>query len=338
MPRDNRRLLVVFAIVLVATAGFAMVSSTTAADEGDDGFPIEVTDATGETITLDEEPERIVTMAPSAAQTLWELDAEDRVVGVSQHAMFLDGADEVEDVSADPESIDIEAVVDLEPDLVLAPNVTPASEIESLRSLGVTVYHAGVAEDLEDVKDKTETKGELVGATDAADDTIDDMTARLDAIEGVLEDTDDRPLAFFEMGEGFTAGEGTFQHLAIETAGVTNLAGEVGIEQWQPIDPEQVIEHEPDIIIHGEATSEDDFLDALEDTPAWNDDQIVAVDSQNISQPAPRIVDAIETIHEGAYGELEVDAPDDTDPIPGLTPLVAIVAGGTLALLVYRRR
>src|SRR6056297_2546746 len=65
------------------------------------GFPLNATDATGTTVTLEERPERITTLSPSAAQTLWVLGQEDRVVGVSRFASYLDGAEERANVSAE---------------------------------------------------------------------------------------------------------------------------------------------------------------------------------------------------------------------------------------------
>ena len=302
-------------------------------------FPVEVTDTTGETIVIEEEPTAIVTLAPSAAQTLWEIGAFEKVVGLSMHAMSLEGAEDRVDISADPGSIDVEAVVDLEPDLVFAPNVTPRSEIESLRELGVTVYHAEINHDLDDVMEKTLTKGELVGECEGAQETVDDMQARLDAIEAELADTDERPLAFYEMGDGFTAGGATFQHVALEQAGVTNLAAEVGIDLWEPISAEVLIDEDPAWIIHPEYVTEDDFLEATSGITAFETGQIITVSANNISQPAPRIVDAIETIHVGVHGELEDPAgADEPSPIPGFTAVLAVIAAAIFALVAVRRR
>lgn len=369
MGERIHRLAIVVVVTLVLTAGLALggLGVATADEDTDCTFPVEVTDATGETVVVDEEPETVVTLAPSAAQTMWEIGAEEKVVGVSMHAMFLEGADERVDVSADPMSIDIEVVVDLEPDLVIAPNVTPRDEIGELRDLGVTVYHAHTSDDLDDVMEKTLTIGSLVGECSGATETVTDMQERLNEIDERLGEIDERPLVFYEMGDGFTAGGGTFQHVVLERAGVTNLANEVGIVYWEPVSGEILIDSEPEWIVHTDSIGEDLFLDAVFDTPAWDLGQVVTVDAQNFSQPAPRVIDAIEELHVAVHGEFIEETPTPTptstptptptpaeptptpsptptpdesaQPIPGFTAIISILALAMVTgALVLRRR
>ncbi len=330
------------------------------------GFPVTLTDATGTEVTLTEEPTEVVTLAPSAAQTVWAMNASDKVVGVSMHAGFLPGAGERTNVSADPLSIDIETVVDLEPDLVLAPNVTMPGEIEDLRRLDVPVYHAPVATDLEDVMNKTERYGHLLGECESASETVASMADRIQRIEEAAPSPDDRPLAFFAMGDGFTFGEGTFQHIALETAGLENLGAEAGVGQWGQVNEEVILDEDPEWFVYTDDYPEPPISEALEQTTAWEEGNVIQVDANAISQPAPMIVDAIQSIHEAVYGSLSTPTPtptttvtptqtpsdptpsptasptptgsDGNDAIPGLTVFGALAAIAVSAGLLRRRR
>lgn len=328
MP-SGRQQVVLIAVALVIggislTAGVGPAGAM-AHEDVSCGFPIEVTDATGQTVHIEEEPQTVVTLAPSAAQTMWEIGAEDKVIGVSMHASFLEGAGGRENVSADPISIDIEVVVNLDPDLVIAPNVTPTEEVEELRRLGVTVYHAEVATDLDDVAHKTMVIGQLTGECEGASATVEDMEQRLDRIEQRLEDTEERPTVYYPSGDGFTPGAGTFQTVALETAGLSNIAVEAGVVGWDILSEEVVVNESPDWIVYPDSFSEPPIGEAVKGTTAWEEDQVVAVDAQAISQPAPSIVDAIEAIHVTVYGELASETPMPT-PTPSATPTPGIAS------------
>ncbi|MFP4627436.1 MAG: PGF-CTERM-anchored ABC transporter substrate-binding protein [Halobacteriales archaeon] len=358
MSRDRPAggILVVVAVVLVAAIAVGPAPTMVVAqDQPTCEYPLTVTDATGTDVTITEAPDDIVTLAPSAAQTVWAIGARERVVGLSMHSGFLDGADERTNVSADPLSIDLETVVDLDPDLVLAPNVTPGSEVEDLREIGLTVYHFDTATSVEDILDKTALTGELVGACEGATETVASARTDLDRIKAALPPRDERPEAYFTLGDGYTPGSGTFQHDAIERAGLRNLAAEAGIDGWESINEEVVVDRDPEWILHTDAFPEPPVGSVVEETTAMQADQVVSLDANRISQPAPQLVDAIATIHEAVYGPLETPTPTATptatttatptetpppsptdtpatDGVPGFHLLAAVLALAAVAL------
>ena len=257
-------------------------------------FPLELTDATGTTITLDEPPERITTTNPSAAQTLWELGAQDRVVGVTEFALYLDGADEKTDVSAEGLGVSIERVVDTDPDLVLAPNAS-AGQVEDLRDQGLTVYHFPEATDVDDIAEKTETIGQLVDECEAAADTNAEM---YDAVADVEERTADldRPAALYPLGSGFVAAGDTFID-AIMTIGGTDNVAAAEHEGYPQLSDEVILETDPKLIIVN-----DDEAAILDEEPyasttAGIDRNYVVIEVHYLNQPAPRsVIESTETL------------------------------------------
>ncbi|TKX82925.1 corrinoid ABC transporter substrate-binding protein, partial [Halorubrum sp. SS5] len=93
------------------------------------------------------------------------------------------------------------------PDLVLAPN-SSAADVEPLREQGLTVYHFPAATSIDDIAEKTETIGRLVGACEAASETNAEM---YDAVEAAEERTSgvDRPTALYPLGGGYVAANNT---------------------------------------------------------------------------------------------------------------------------------
>ncbi|AFZ74921.1 PGF-CTERM-anchored ABC transporter substrate-binding protein [Natronobacterium gregoryi] len=338
-------------------------------------FPFEETDATGETVTVEEEPDDVVALQPSDAQSVFEIGGEDKLVGmpVGQYTDYLE-PDENLDISEDDDLTPItEAVVDREPDVVLAGNTLEDDDVvDQLRNAGLTVFVFPTEDSLDGVEENVRLTGEIVGECDGAAATIDWMDDTLEEIDEALAD-EDRPLAYYAMGDGYTAGEGSFSHEILTTAGLENLGAEVGIEGWDMVDAEQVVEQDPDWIVYGETWGEPPVGDGVMATSAYEDEQFVAVNDHYMSQPAPLVVVAIagivEDVHPNAYEESgladderidhygdmpagALDAGDgddagadgtdtgeaDDDSIPGFAASTALVAVLLTSLAVVRSR
>ncbi|TKR25864.1 PGF-CTERM-anchored ABC transporter substrate-binding protein [Natronomonas salsuginis] len=321
-------------------------------------FPFETTDGTGTTVNLSEEPERVVTLNPSTAQTMWEIGAEEKVVGLTKHAMNLDGAEKRTNISTDGQTINPEAVVALEPDLVLAPSSQMVTEelVEVLRNAGLTVYYYPSAESIDDVRERTRLTGQLVGECEGAAETVAWMDEELAVVEAAV-DGHERPDVLYTFF-GYTAGSDTFIHEIIEASGGTNVAAELGIAEYEPVNEEMVIEENPDWIVLN--TNSPDLPDspAYDETTAVRENQTVVIDINHLNRPAPRIVYAItelaQTFHPEAYADARASteatetpaettdtstetatpaAPDAPDDLPGFGALAALAAliGGLLA-------
>jgi iron complex transport system substrate-binding protein len=310
-------------LVLVAAVGAGVAPAAGAgagvgsADQADCSFPVTETDKTGTEVTLEEPAERIVTLNPSAAQTLWELDAREAVVGVSSNAQYLEGAEEKEVISEGFE-YDTETIISLEPDVVLAPNATPEEVVESLRNNGVTVFYFPEAESFEDVYEKTETIGHFAGECEAADAVVTDMRQRIEAVEAAVAD-EDRPGVLYSFF-GFTAGNGTFIHGIFEAAGTTNVAAEVGITDYAELNDEVIVDRADDIeylILNSDPASHPSS-DAYNETAAVREDRTVVVNENYLNQPAPRTVLAVETVveavHPEAYEEAQASLQETATP------------------------
>ena len=280
-------------------------------------FPLTVTDATGEEMTIEEPPERIVTTNPSAAQVLWEFGVEDRVVGVTQFAAYLDGAEEKADVSAEF-GVDRELVADADPDLILAPNAS-AEDVEPLRNDGHTVYHFSEATDIDDIAEKTNTIGQLVDACEEAEATNTWMYEEVEAVEDQTAEFD-RPAALYPLGDGFVAAGDTFIDEIMTVGGTDNVAAaeHTGFPQ---LSDEVVIEADPELILVTEQNPEILDEEPYSQTTAGIEGNAVEMDVNYLNQPAPRSVvestrtlaDAVETYQETAADDADDGAGDDAD-------------------------
>lgn len=295
----NRRLRVMCLLAAVALGvglvAVAPVSATASPSEGDsaptanDSFPVTLTDATGTAVTLESRPDRVTTTNPSAAQTMWTLGAAEQVVGVTQYAHYLDGAQTRHNVSAAGLGVSVERVVATEPDLVLAPNATSVETVRTLRAANLTVYHFPAATDFAAVATKTQTIGRLTGNTAAAAETNAWMWRTVAVTESKMSDVD-RPRVLYPLLGGFAVGNNTFIDEIITTAGGENVAASE-FDGYKQINNEVVLKLDPEVLIVTDQT-EGQILgsEPYSLTTAGETNRTATLSVQYLNQPAPRSV------------------------------------------------
>ncbi|MDZ7730463.1 MAG: helical backbone metal receptor [Natrialbaceae archaeon] len=189
---------------------------------------------------------------------------------------------------SDNYTTDIEQVVNLDPELVLAANVTYTSDIDQLRSAGLPVYQFRTATTIEDIESLTVRTGALVDTCDGANNTVEWMEDSIASITANISDSD--PLTYYAQGGGWTAGPGTFQHDIMRTAGLENLAARSGQTGWFQLSDEFVLNENPEWIMYAASHSSPPFLIPSTTRPPFRKRISIPVSSNNVSQPAPTVV------------------------------------------------
>ncbi|QPV61450.1 ABC transporter substrate-binding protein [Halosimplex litoreum] len=290
-------------------------------------YPMTVTDATGTEVRIDEDPDRLAALAPSAAQILWSIGADDETVAIPQdyYVDYLNDTEGKTDVVNDDGSIVTEAVVGAQPDLVLAPNVVPNETVETLRSSGLTVYKFDAASDLEDVAAKIELFGQLTGNYEAAGQTSAEMRGQVQAVRDAVSG-EDNPRVFFSLGAGYTAGEDTFVGQIVAAAGGDNVAaGEIDTSNgYGTLSSEVVTQNDPEWIIQNGQFGTVPNTAAFNGTTAVQEGNVVRVNRNFMTQNGPKNVQALKTIaqalHPEAYEAVDFSAVETPQPATCSTP------------------
>jgi iron complex transport system substrate-binding protein len=300
--RRNTLTLVTLLMVVAAPLTGAATAGAASAQADSCSFPYAATDATGTEVTLDSDPERVVTLSPSAAQTMWELGASEEVVGVSQYAAYLDGAAEKANVSGGG-GPSVERVLAANPDLVLVPNTTygfARDRVEQIRAQGVPVFVFGAGTSLSFVADKTERIGRLTGNCEAGRESAAEIRTSVEQMREVLAD-EEKPVGL-DYFYGYTSGANTFIGDVMTTGGLRNGAAEAGVTGFAQVNTETVVEMNPEYVVVPSGAS-------VPNTAAWNsttavqEGNVVVVNEDYLQQPAPRSVDAAETIMRAVHPE-----------------------------------
>ncbi|EAD0723683.1 TPA: ABC transporter substrate-binding protein [Listeria monocytogenes] len=253
---------------------------------------IEVKDATGNTITLEEAPTKIVSLMPSNTEILFALDLGDKVKGVTAYDDYPTEAQKVEKVTST--SVDTEKIIAIKPDLVLGHESMLATEKDAyqlLKDAGINVFVVPDATDLKAAEKSIITVGKLTGKEKEAKEVTDSMEEQKVAIEKKAKELKTSPKVWIEISPDlYTAGKGTFMNEMLELAGGTNVVTESG---FIPYNEEKVVELQPDIIlsVYPDAKATIQKRAAWKDIPAVKNDKIYEMDANKLSRPGPRLLE-----------------------------------------------
>ncbi|MFW5986401.1 MAG: ABC transporter substrate-binding protein [Halanaerobiales bacterium] len=297
----NLSLLLVFFIVIC-------ISSTAAAQ-----FPVTVRDDLGTEVTLEKEPERIISLAPNVTEMLFSIGLADKIVAVTDYADYPEAAMDKDTVGTitDPS---IEKIVSLEPDLVIAAKINKEEIISELRSLGIKVAGfdpTGIDETLYTMKQV----GRLTGNSREAQKVVTDLHLKLSeisqAVNSVLENKE-RPEVFYEIWNDplSTAGAGTFIDDMIEKAGGTNIGREAS-GAWPQYSLEMLLIQDPEVYISSPHSASHEVTPEkiknrknYDKLRAVKNDRIYIVNQDIVSRPSPRIIDGLKEFVKAIFPEL----------------------------------
>jgi iron complex transport system substrate-binding protein len=258
-----------------------------------------VTDDEGTAVTIAAEPEKIVSLTPANTESLFAVGAGDRVVATDDGSDYPDQAVGLPDV-ATFDKVDVEKVVALEPDLVVAGGLgfTPADAITKLRDLGVPVV-VTYAQSVDGVYKDIEMLGQATGTSDAATALTADMRAQIDAISDAVSNQSPKPRVFYDVG--YDPATGAIYAPADKSflAEMVTLAGADTITTGDPnsyqIPLETLITRDPEVIVLGVNPFYSPSPESVATRPGWNamtavkDGDIRPVHDTEITRPGPRL-------------------------------------------------
>lgn len=129
---------------------------------------ISVRDDTGATVSLAQPAQRIVTLSPHLAETVFAAGAGGQIVGTVDYSNYPEAARRIPRVGG-YSRFDLEAVVALKPDLIIAwEGGNAPAHLQKLRRLGLPVYLSQISR-LEDIAGEIERIGVLAGTRQSAD-------------------------------------------------------------------------------------------------------------------------------------------------------------------------
>jgi len=282
-------------------------------EQAEAAFPLTVTDALGDEVVIQAKPEKIVSLIPSNTEIAYALGLGEEIVGVTDFDNFPEEVAEKEKIG-DME-FNIEKIISLAPNLVLAHASSAHNSeagLQQLKDAGIAVLVVNDAQSLDDVYEGIMMVGTATGELDEAETLVADMKEKIEGIQAKVQEIKeaDRKTVFVEVSpvpEIYSVGSNTFMNEMLQLINAKNIVTEEG---WPKMDPEAVIERNPDVIITthgyytGDSVSEVVSRDGWQDITAVKNEQVVDVDSDMVTRTGPRIAQGVEEIAKAVYPDI----------------------------------
>jgi iron complex transport system substrate-binding protein len=248
-------------------------------------------------------PERIVSMAASTTEILFAVGAADQVVAADAQSNYPSDAPATDLSAYEP---NVEAVAAYEPDLVV---VSDDALTAGLEQLGIEVYLAPAAEDLDDVYEQIGDLGEITGHEDEAADVVEQMQADLAELQAEVPDRAE-PLTFFHELDNtlFSITSDTFIGALYEMAGLENVADAADVDAqaggYPQLSTEYLVEADPDLVFLADTKCCAQDAAGFAARPGFGvlsavaNDRVILLDDDIASRWGPRVVDLFRTIVE----------------------------------------
>lgn len=226
-------------------------------------YPFTVVDELGNAVTLEREPQRVIAMIPSHSELVCALAACERLVAVDDFSNYPAS------VSALPHlgsafAANIEALVALEPDLVLVDEYSGLAE--ALAPLGIPVY-AGTAQTLDEVFALFETIGGLLNRESEAALLAGRVRGTIAGVEQLLVGRETIEVYYELDSSPYSVGPDSFIGSLLALAGgATIVPADFG--DFPLLDPEFVVAADPDLILLANAPY-GESLASLRERPGW---------------------------------------------------------------------
>lgn len=255
-----------------------------------DGYPVTVGD-----VTLDSQPQRIVSLSPTLTEMLFAIDAGSQVVAADEYSTYPQQAPRTDLSGYTPNA---EAVANFSPDLVVVDSDANGI-VASLQALAIPVYVGPSASTVDDTYRQLTELGTLTGHAAQAEALVQTMRDGLAKLTADLPERDEPLTYFYELDNTyFTVTSGTFIGTLFTAAGLVNIADEGNADNPYPqLSEERILAANPDLIFLADAYPGGETPETVAARPGWGElsavqsDAVIVLDPDIASRWGPRIVD-----------------------------------------------
>lgn len=322
--RSKKVLISCLAIVMILVMVFPMAAcdegsankktqskpANTGSNDVYENYPYTITDSRGEKVTIEEEPKRVVSMAPNITEIVFAIGKGSSLVGRTDYCNYPEEAATVEAIG-DIMTPNVEKIVAQEPDLVLISGTTMPDSLGVLKDLGTKFIVINEQSDFNDVYETIETIGRVLNAKDKASEIVAGMKTDVEKVVNLVKDKP-TPKTYYVMGYGesgeYTATGDTFLGKMITMAGGDNIAKDA--TGWK-FNLEDIVSANPEVLLLSEMNGTIDNPNAaLQEANGYKDLTVVKenkvqfVNDDLVLRPGPRIAKGLEDLARKIHPEL----------------------------------
>lgn len=282
-------------------------AATTTTTEAVPLFPVTV-ETDGGSVTIETMPTQIVSLSPTATETLFAIGAGSQVIAVDEYSYYPEEAP-VTDLSGF--SPNVEAILSYSPDLLVISG-SPDDLQSSVEAIGIPVLLLGSAATLDDAYTQIERLGTATGHVAEAAAVVGDMQTRIEAVTSNVATPDTPPRYYHELDPTYySVTSATFIGQIYALLGLENIADAADPDGYgfPQLSEEYIIDANPDFVFLADAQCCGESADTVGARPGWENmtavgsGRVIEVDADLASRWGPRIVDFIEAVAGVVYAD-----------------------------------
>ena len=286
-------------VALTFAAGCGSTSDTPTPTNTTAGFPVTVG-----SVTLDKQPQKIVSLAPSLTEMIFAIDAGQQVVAVDEYSNYPADAPKTDLSGYKPNA---EAIAKYSPDLVVISNDNE-NIVDQLKALSIPTYVAPAADSLDDAYKEITELGALTGHSAEAVALVGEMKADLEKLVKDLPKRSKTLTYYYELDNTYySVTSKTFIGALFTAAGLVNIADAGNADNPYPqLSAETIIQANPDMIFLADTKCCGQSATTVAARPGWSgltavkNGGVIALDDDVASRWGPRVVDLQRIIVEAA--------------------------------------
>ncbi len=244
-------------LILSFVLSFSLVGCQPAGNSGTSGkgsYPMTITDQVGREVTIEKEPERIISGYYISTSLLIALGEDENLVGVENKAkdrnIYNLRAKHIVDLPnvGTAKQFDLEKSATLNPDLLILPYKLK-DKAEAIEQLGIPVIFVK-PETQESLEEMVTLIGKVTNTEAKAKELLTFTSTQMSAMKDKIKN-EAKPTVYMAGNSSFlsTAGKEMYQHTLIENAGGKNVAEGLTDTYWCEVSYEDVLTYNPEYII-----------------------------------------------------------------------------------------
>jgi iron complex transport system substrate-binding protein len=262
----------------------------------------EVVDDLNRKVKLPQKVERVISLAPNLTESVFAINAGDRLIGVTEYCNFPEEANKIKKVG-DTIKPNIETIIALKPQVIL---VSTASQLENftkqLENNGIEVFVTN-PNSLDGVLKNLLQLGEIFGETEKAKTVVADLGKRISEVATKTK-TAKETKVFVQVSREplYSIGKTSFLNDLIKRAGGVSVTETIN-EPFPKLSKETALASNPEVIILSQSPDNLEPNEVFRDSPAVKNKRVFKINADVLSRPGPRLVDALEIIAKRLYPE-----------------------------------
>lgn len=295
-------ILSIIGVCIFILGGYAFLKTIPSGNNGNTHLFI---DSMNRKVYVPENPQRIVSMAPSITEIIYTLGADNKLVGVTNNCNYPSEAQNKPKIGGyySPNS---EIILSLSPDLIISSR-WDVEDVTQLENYGLPIVII-LPDTINDIIESFGIIGNLINYRNESIELMNDLNNNLSSIETKVSTLNysQRIDCYFEISQSpMVAGGDSYIDDMITKAGAINLFSNIN-QEWATVSHEIIIDADPDVIFVTEHSYPNYELN-IYDRPGYNlinaciNNRVYLVFDDIYLRTGPRIIMALENMTRYLY-------------------------------------